>query len=59
MSWLTKRIISRRTAFELSGFRFTDIREFSWFNYKRQDFSFLHGRKYIRSSEIIYYQIVC
>ena len=60
LSWLTKRIISAgEQLLNLQGSALLDIREFSWFNYKRQDFSFLRGSKYIRSSEIIYYQIVC
>ena len=51
--------ISRRTALNSQGSTLLDIRGFSWFNYKRQGLSFSHGSKYIRSSEIIYCQIVC
>ena len=60
LSWLTERIIlAGEQLLNPQGSALLDIREFSWFNYKRQGFSFLHGNKYIRSSEIIYYQIVC
>ena len=60
LSWLTERIIlAGEQLLNSQGSALLDITEFSWFNYKRQDFSFLHGSKYIRSSEIIYYQIVC
>ena len=55
LSWLTERIIlGGEQLLNSQGSALLDIREFSWFNYKRQDFSFLHGSKYIRSSEIIY-----
>ena len=58
--WLTERIIlAGEQLLNPQSSALLDIREFSWFNYKRQGFSFLHGNKYIRSSEIIYYQIVC
>ena len=58
--WLTERIIlAGEELLKSQGSALLDIREFSWFNYKRQGFSFLRGSKYIRSSEIIYYQIVC
>ena len=60
LSWLTKRIIlAGEQLLNPQSSALLDIREFSWFNYKRQGFSFLHGNEYIRSSEIIYYQIVC
>ena len=58
--WLTERIIlAGEELLNPQGSALLDIREFSWFNYKRQDFSFLHASKCIRSSEIIYYQIFC
>ena len=60
LSWLTERIIlAGEQLLNPQSSALLDIREFSWFNYKRQGFSFLHGNEYIRSSEIIYYQIVC
>ena len=60
LSWLTERIIlAGEQLLNPQGSALLDIREFSSFNYKKWGFSFLHGSKYIRNSEIIYCQIVC
>ena len=41
LSWLTERIIlAGEQLLNPQGSALLDIREFSWFNYKRQDFSF-------------------